>query len=27
MTDWIQGNQSLDEALADIDALYDEVAG
>ncbi len=27
MTDWIQGNQSLDEALANIDALYDEVSG
>ncbi|MFP4233675.1 MAG: ABC transporter substrate-binding protein [Nitriliruptoraceae bacterium] len=25
MTDWIQGNQELDEALADIDELFDEV--
>jgi len=27
MTDWIQGNQSLDEALANIDELYAEVSG
>ena len=27
MTDWIQGNQTLDEALADIDALFEEVSG
>jgi alpha-glucoside transport system substrate-binding protein len=27
MTDWIQGNQDLDEALADIDALFAEVSG
>jgi len=26
MTDWIQGNQDLDTALADIDALFDEVS-
>ncbi len=27
MTDWIQGNQSLEEALANIDELYAEVSG
>lgn len=27
MTDWIQGNQDLDTALADIDALYAEISG
>src|SRR6056297_3057537 len=27
MTDWIQGNQDLDTALADIDELYAEVSG
>jgi alpha-glucoside transport system substrate-binding protein len=27
MTDWIQGNQSLDDALADIDALFAEISG
>jgi alpha-glucoside transport system substrate-binding protein len=27
MTDWIQGNQELDEALADIDALFAEISG